>query len=443
MHNLRSLVKGPDRAQVLMNPGDALGLGLVPGMQVRVRSRGGAVRGTLAVTDDIMPGVVSLPHGYGHDAAASTLRLAGALPGPNINAITDELFVEPIIGTSILNGVPVQVSADPDDTTKDEPAPAVFDLDIGTDPDDTCVAAMVALHPARFRPALLLTNDETPARGRARFLSHMVRLTGSALPVFAGLPAARPRPTCLVEEQGLVPPVSGAGPASLAVEALLEVLKRSQRVDYFSLGALSNLAAALHRRPDLADRVQLYQMGPALLGMSRGDRPQYNVRLDPPSFLSVFRLVPRPVCVLSQVTWERYAPGGRVQLGLYPDDPLAEALRRSHNPGLRLLAAHLDCWVASGKPCSILHDPLTVLSANRDLIDSIETELSFDASGRAGLALRDPVLTVPVHLSLRADYDAAREAIVTALFADNEPGLAARWKLHNQSAPDPTGPGEP
>ena len=66
---------------------------------------------TILTGDDVMPGVVSLPHGFGHAAAAETLRIAGALPGPNANALTDDQLVEPVIGTSILNGVPVRVES--------------------------------------------------------------------------------------------------------------------------------------------------------------------------------------------------------------------------------------------------------------------------------------------------------------------------------------------
>jgi hypothetical protein len=60
-----------------------------------------------------MPGVVSLPHGYGHAAARDTLRIAGALRGPSINVLTDELRVEPVLGTAVLNGTPVRVEAAP------------------------------------------------------------------------------------------------------------------------------------------------------------------------------------------------------------------------------------------------------------------------------------------------------------------------------------------
>jgi anaerobic selenocysteine-containing dehydrogenase len=76
---------------------------------VKVSSRVGQVQARLAATGDMMPGVVSLPHGYGHQAVADTLRVAGKLAGPNINALTDETLFEPLIGTAILNGVPVSV----------------------------------------------------------------------------------------------------------------------------------------------------------------------------------------------------------------------------------------------------------------------------------------------------------------------------------------------
>jgi len=111
MHNVRSLVKGPDRSQLLMNPEDARRMNLSAGQEVRVKSRVGAVTTHVLPTDDMMPGVVSLPHGYGHAPAAETMRIAGATPGPNVNAITDDLLVEPILGTAILNGVPVTVEA--------------------------------------------------------------------------------------------------------------------------------------------------------------------------------------------------------------------------------------------------------------------------------------------------------------------------------------------
>ncbi len=111
MHNVRSLVKGPDRATLLMHTDDAAKLGLAGGAPVRVVSRVGQVTAKLETTADIRRGVVSLPHGYGHAAAAASMAIAGALPGPNVNALTDDEMVEPLLGTAVMNGVPVRVEA--------------------------------------------------------------------------------------------------------------------------------------------------------------------------------------------------------------------------------------------------------------------------------------------------------------------------------------------
>jgi anaerobic selenocysteine-containing dehydrogenase len=109
MHNLRSLVKGPDRSGLLMHPLDAARLGIESGVDVKITGRTGAVTAKVAVTDTVVPGVVSLPHGFGHGAAATTLRVAGALAGANANEITDENRLEPLTGSAILTGVPVTV----------------------------------------------------------------------------------------------------------------------------------------------------------------------------------------------------------------------------------------------------------------------------------------------------------------------------------------------
>jgi anaerobic selenocysteine-containing dehydrogenase len=111
MHNCTSLVKGPDRSALLMHPDDAKQAGVGDGAEVRVKSRVGSVKAQVAVTDTMMPGVVSLPHGYGHAALKDAQKVAGALPGPNINSLTDEDLVEPVLGTAILNGVPVEVES--------------------------------------------------------------------------------------------------------------------------------------------------------------------------------------------------------------------------------------------------------------------------------------------------------------------------------------------
>ena len=111
MHNLRSLVKGPDRGALLMHPEDAASRSLVDGQRVRVTSRVGSVEARLLVSAEVMRGVASLPHGFGHAAARDTLRVAGALDTPSANALTDEELVEPLLGTSILGGVPIEVTS--------------------------------------------------------------------------------------------------------------------------------------------------------------------------------------------------------------------------------------------------------------------------------------------------------------------------------------------
>ena len=109
MHNCRSLVKGPDRSALLLHPDDAKARGIAAGEMVRVRSRVGAIEARVEVTDEVMRGVVCLPHGYGHAAAADTMRVAGAVTGPNVNAITDDHLLDPVSGTAALSGVPVEI----------------------------------------------------------------------------------------------------------------------------------------------------------------------------------------------------------------------------------------------------------------------------------------------------------------------------------------------
>jgi anaerobic selenocysteine-containing dehydrogenase len=103
-------VNGPDRSSLMMHPEDASARGLKTGDAVRVASRVGAVEVRLDFTQTVRPGVVSLPHGFGHGVAKNTLRVAGSVAGANMNAVTDDAVVEPLTGTAVLSGVPVSVS---------------------------------------------------------------------------------------------------------------------------------------------------------------------------------------------------------------------------------------------------------------------------------------------------------------------------------------------
>jgi anaerobic selenocysteine-containing dehydrogenase len=111
MHNLPSLAKGPLRCTLQLHPSDAERLGLASGDQARVRSRVGSAIAPVEITDAIAAGVVSLPHGWGHDEPGTRMRVAAERPGTNSNVLADELALDPVSGTSVLNGIPVTVEA--------------------------------------------------------------------------------------------------------------------------------------------------------------------------------------------------------------------------------------------------------------------------------------------------------------------------------------------
>ncbi len=110
MHNLPGLVSGPGRCTAWVHPEDAERLGLADGELVAVHARTGSIEVPAQVTEDVMPGVVSIPHGWGHDAPGAQLGVAGAHAGANSNVLADELELEPLTGTAILNGIPVTLT---------------------------------------------------------------------------------------------------------------------------------------------------------------------------------------------------------------------------------------------------------------------------------------------------------------------------------------------
>ncbi|HEY3261310.1 MAG TPA: molybdopterin oxidoreductase family protein [Pseudonocardiaceae bacterium] len=111
MHNLQPLVKGRDRCTMLVHPRDAERLGLADGGQAVVSSTAGSVRVPVEVTDDIMTGVVSIPHGWGHSAKGARMAVAAEHPGVNTNVLADGNQLDPLSGNAVLNGIPVQVTA--------------------------------------------------------------------------------------------------------------------------------------------------------------------------------------------------------------------------------------------------------------------------------------------------------------------------------------------
>lgn len=113
MHNLPLLAKGPFRCTALLHPLDAARLGLTDGALARITSDQGRkkIEAQIQLSDSMMQGVVSLPHGWGHDKAGARLALAGERPGVNLNDLLDEALRDPLSGNAVLGGVAVEISA--------------------------------------------------------------------------------------------------------------------------------------------------------------------------------------------------------------------------------------------------------------------------------------------------------------------------------------------
>ncbi len=109
LHNTERLVKGKPRCTMLIHPGDAADRELEQGQTVRVRSETGSIEIACEISDEIMRGVVSIPHGWGHNRKGSQLTIAEQHPGQSINDLTDNRAVDELCGTAAFNGTPVTV----------------------------------------------------------------------------------------------------------------------------------------------------------------------------------------------------------------------------------------------------------------------------------------------------------------------------------------------
>jgi anaerobic selenocysteine-containing dehydrogenase len=110
MHNVKVLVKGKDRCTLLIHPEDARASGVVDGALARVSSEAGSLEVPVEVSDEMMPGVVSLPHGWGHDRPGTRMSVAREHPGVNNNVLAPGTFVDEISGNAAVNGIPVEVA---------------------------------------------------------------------------------------------------------------------------------------------------------------------------------------------------------------------------------------------------------------------------------------------------------------------------------------------
>ncbi|MFF4253318.1 molybdopterin oxidoreductase family protein [Streptomyces sp. NPDC001663] len=111
MHNVPALTGGTNRCTLHIHPEDAERLGVRDGAAVRVKGAGGEVTAPAEVTDSVRPGVVSLPHGWGHDRPGTRMSHAATDPGVNVNQLLDGSLLDPLSGNAVLNGVPVEVAA--------------------------------------------------------------------------------------------------------------------------------------------------------------------------------------------------------------------------------------------------------------------------------------------------------------------------------------------
>jgi len=109
MHNLHVLTKGKERCTLHIHPDHAARLSLQDGETARVTSRAGMVEIPIELTDAIMPGVVSIPHGWGHRLKGTSMSIASEHAGVNTNILTDEGEVDPLSGNAVLNGIPVVI----------------------------------------------------------------------------------------------------------------------------------------------------------------------------------------------------------------------------------------------------------------------------------------------------------------------------------------------
>jgi anaerobic selenocysteine-containing dehydrogenase len=111
MHNAPSLVTGRDRCTLLVHPDDARRLGLSDGGRAQVRSQAGRLEAPVEVSDEMLPGVVCLPHGWGHDKPGARLSVASRHAGVCNNLLAPGHLVDVPSGNAAVNGIPVEVTA--------------------------------------------------------------------------------------------------------------------------------------------------------------------------------------------------------------------------------------------------------------------------------------------------------------------------------------------
>jgi anaerobic selenocysteine-containing dehydrogenase len=112
MHNVPALMKGKDRCTLLIHPDDAARCGVADDDVVTVKSAAGEIKVPVEITSAIKPGVVSMPHGWGHGKPGTRMSVANDSPGANTNALSPPTFIDEPSGNGALNGIPVTIIGD-------------------------------------------------------------------------------------------------------------------------------------------------------------------------------------------------------------------------------------------------------------------------------------------------------------------------------------------
>ena len=110
MHNLQRMIKGPNSCTAMINPTDAESYNIKSGDQIKIKSRVHEVNIEAEVTNEIMSGTISIPHGWGHDRDGIKLNTASSKSGVSFNDLADDQLVDPLSGVSVINAIPVTIS---------------------------------------------------------------------------------------------------------------------------------------------------------------------------------------------------------------------------------------------------------------------------------------------------------------------------------------------
>ena len=133
LHNSYRLVKGKPRCTLMLHPETAKEYGIEDGQNVKVTSRVGSVIITAEVTDELMPKVVSIPHGWGHGRKGVKQKVAQAHAGVSVNDLTDDTLIDQLSGNAAVNGVPVQLEAIEPEVANLEITDSSVDSDVNAD----------------------------------------------------------------------------------------------------------------------------------------------------------------------------------------------------------------------------------------------------------------------------------------------------------------------